>query len=140
MLRFHTGFALMEVMIVIAIFVIFASITVPSFTKARKRAIVNWAKDILVVIHVGEMGYKLANGTYYGISGIQRFVNAEWAKIDIDNPNVRKNDVTFLVALPGGGFMADAQLRFGLGGTQCLMRLDQDRLFTFVNVVPLGCP
>lgn len=58
------GFSLTELMIVVAIIGVLASIAIPNFMKYQARAKQSEAKSNLVAIHTGEIAYFAENNSY----------------------------------------------------------------------------
>lgn len=60
----HKGFSLTELMIVVAIIGILATIAIPNFLRYQARAKQTEAKSNLVAIHTGEIAYFAENNGY----------------------------------------------------------------------------
>lgn len=80
------GFTLIELMVVIIIIGILASITIPSFNKTIDNAREREARTTLQLIYNAENVYRLDKKLYAQVNDIS---NAEWAKLAsyIENPN-----------------------------------------------------
>lgn len=77
------GFTLAELLIVVVILGVLASIAMPKFYPQKEKAVVAEAVAMLSAIRQGELGFKLENGVYKNSFSS----DADWNMIGIDNPN-----------------------------------------------------
>jgi prepilin-type N-terminal cleavage/methylation domain-containing protein len=111
-----TGFTLTEVLIVVAILGILASLALPRFFPSTEKARVSEAIGILSAIRQGEEAYWLENGVYLAItvSAADTAIppapgDPPWPQLGIDNPNNASGRFfNYTVALNGAGFIATA--------------------------------
>lgn len=99
------GFTLTEILIVVAILGILASLAIPRLFPQTERARAAEAIGMLSAIRQGEEAFRLARGTYQTISAPPYVVN-EWAQIGMEVPLVAANNGPFFnysVTVGGGG-------------------------------------
>lgn len=95
------GFTLLELMIVVAVIGILASIAVPTYIKVVERARSKEGISNLMIIRAAERIYRLENGTYYA-SGLIDEINSN-LNIDID-----ENLFTYTISATATTFTATA--------------------------------
>lgn len=122
--RGRSGFTLGEVLIVVIIIGILASVALPQFRKTVVRGYWNAAQDILQTTYSGEQVYEAANDTYVDPAACPA-PDPAWRCIYMDNPNVANIPVTYTVeGVTKTTFTARATYTGAGGGS---MTLNQDR-------------
>ena len=94
--RVHrAAFTLIELMMVVVVLGILASLAYPSYQRAIERAYWREAQDLLLTTYYGERAYFLRNSTYKG--PIAPTSTADWQAIFMENPNVASIPTQFEV-------------------------------------------
>ncbi len=109
-MRERTGYTLTEILVVIVILAVLASIVVPRMLPQTEKANAAEGAGMLGAIRQGEMAYRLDTGSYLSPGS-----DADWGKLGLDNPNnlaTRKFDY----AVDGASGTATAT-RVASGGT-----------------------
>ena len=120
------GFTITELIVVVLIMGIIATMAIPGYQKTIRRAKWDQARDLLTTIYYGEKGYKIAMDTYCTPG-----TNCNWKDISMENPNfgsspavtysVNSSDASTFSArgtLTGtGSFMSVSELRQWCGGS-----------------------
>ena len=88
------GFTLAELLIVVVIMGVLASIAMPKFYPQKEKAVIAEAVGVLSAIRQGELAYKLENGVY-------SVTPSDWGALGIDDPNAGNN--RFQYSITGGG-------------------------------------
>ena len=99
--NFLTGFTLLELMVVLVIIGILASIALPQYYRSRERAMDKQAKAILSLIRAAERTYKMEIGSYYTAGGNVDTINQN-LNLDIANDG----NWAYGMGSGGGGFIA----------------------------------
>lgn len=82
--RRRGGFTLAELLIVVIILSILASVSIPNYRRMVERNYLRQAEDILLAIYAGERAYYFSNSnTYY-----DQTITTDWAPIFVENPNL----------------------------------------------------
>jgi prepilin-type N-terminal cleavage/methylation domain-containing protein len=79
------GFSLAELLMVVIIVGVLATLVVPRFLPQSEKARVNEAVQILSAIRQGEAAYFLDNGAYLALT--LTHTDVDWRKIGMENPN-----------------------------------------------------
>ena len=117
----RSGFTLGEVLVVVIIIGILASIALPQFRKTVVRGYWNAAQDLLQTVYSGEQVYEAANDTYVDPAGCV----PAWRCIYMDDPNVANIPVTYAVeGVSATAFTAKATYTGEGGGS---MTINQNR-------------
>ena len=134
------GFSLTELMIVVAIIGILATIAIPNFLQYQAKAKQTEAKNNLVAIHTGEIAYFAENNGYiddfnaigFGVSGSSQRYYYELGKANTGvlppgctESSLDKVDATNFVAVAIGNIDGDA--------TCDVWTIDQDKVLTNVT-------
>ena len=82
MIKRKKGFTLTEVLIVVVIMAVLASLILPRFFGQSERAIVSEAVGMLSAIRQGEASYQLENNNYIATTA----AGFSWDLLGIDNP------------------------------------------------------
>jgi len=86
-MRTSRGFTLLELLVVVVIIGILASLAIPRFIKTTEQARTAEAKQWLGQIRSSEIRYNLENGSY--VTG------SDLSKLDIDDPNAPAQDPAY---------------------------------------------
>ena len=134
------GFSLTELMIVVAIIGILATIAIPNFLRYQAKAKQTEAKNNLVAIHTGEIAYFAENNGYiddfnaigFGVSGSSQRYYYEIGKANLGTlppgctaSSLDKVNATNFVAAAIGNIDGDA--------TCDVWTIDQDKVLTNVT-------
>ena len=119
----RSGFTLGEVLVVVVIIGILASIALPQFHTTVTRGYWNAAQDILQTIYSGEQVYEAANDTYVDPANP---VTCPGRCIYMDDPNVANIPVTYTVENVSATTFTARATYTGAGGGS--MTIDQDRV------------
>ena len=92
------GYTLTEILMVVIILAILASMTLPRLASQTEKANVSEGAGILGAIRQGEMAYRLDTGSYLSPAS-----DADWAKLGLDNPNTGTPKFTYSVDGAGTG-------------------------------------
>ena len=95
----RNGFTLIEVLMVVGILAIFATMAMPQYRKTFERSYWNTAQDILRTIYAGEQVYFSVNDAYFDV--IEGNPNS-WRTIYMDNPSVANIPVVYSVTVNPG--------------------------------------
>jgi len=119
------GFTLIELMMVVIVVGILASMALPQYTKTKERTYWREAQDILGAIYAGEQTYFTGNNSYYA--------PGTWSTIFMDNPNGATPVTLSVPSAAATTFTASA----ARGDGRC-MTVNETRTW---NVLPLpaGC-
>ena len=103
----NKGFTLAEIIIIILIIGILASLALPSYTKGKERALGKEAQANLIIISGAERNYKMETGNYYGSTHVSDInENLLLSLVDVEtNPNSQWD---YNISIGGGGFNATA--------------------------------
>ena len=72
------GFTLLELLVVISIIIILASIVMPALHKARKRAYVTKTKGVIAGLELALSMYEADCGSYPGSDGVEVEIPTNW--------------------------------------------------------------
>ncbi len=139
MSRSRRGFTLGELMIVVVIIGVLASIAVPQFNRTVRRGRLRAARDVLLTMFAGERTFQAQNNSYQKV--LIQSPNATWLMIFMDNPNLAGNStgISFDVAdptattftaracVPGAGPLG--AVACNVAGAQLFMTIDQDNSY-----------
>jgi prepilin-type N-terminal cleavage/methylation domain-containing protein len=81
------SFTLIELIVVVIIIGVLAGLIVPSYLRARERAMDKYAQKTLQIIRAAERSYKTETGTYYPLSGNTGWENPQQS-INLINANL----------------------------------------------------
>jgi type II secretion system protein G len=84
MMKIEKGFTLAEVLIVVVIIGVLATLIIPRFFGQQERAVVAEAVGMLSAIRQGEEAWRLENGAYLVLNSGS---GAAWNNLGIDDPN-----------------------------------------------------
>ncbi len=127
--RNRRGFTLIELMIVVVIIGILASMAIPRYMQATAKSRQSEAKGILKQIYVMEQTYRQENDVFLACAG-----PADFNLIGVELPIVAR--YTYSVALNGTGFTATATYNLDDDATIDTWTIDdQGRLVNTVNDV-----
>ena len=125
----HHGFTLIELMIVVVIIGILASMAIPRYMQATAKARQSEAKGILKQIYTMEQTYRQENDVYLACANA-----ADFSRIYVELPVTAK--YAYSVALNGTGFTATATFNLDDDATIDTWTIDdQGRLLNTVNDV-----
>ena len=85
MVRVRNGYTLAEVLVVVVIIGVLATLLIPRFTAQPERANAAEAAGFLGSIRQGEMAYRLDTGLYLAPADA-----TDWAKLGLDTPTSTK--------------------------------------------------
>ena len=97
---FESGFTLAELLIVVVILGILASLTIPRFFPQAEKSRVAEALGMLSAIRQGEEAYRLENGAYLEVADTDP--DTQWALLGLDNPNASSVYFTYETSFVGG--------------------------------------
>ncbi|RKY37632.1 MAG: hypothetical protein DRP78_00585 [Candidatus Omnitrophota bacterium] len=118
------GFTLIELVIVVSIVVILASIAVPSYFRAMERVKSKEARTTLEAMNAAEKSYNAERRIYIGLAS---GVDTDWASIGLDNPNNNADRAfSYMLTPVGAGFIATATRRNGPNNGETITITDDD--------------
>lgn len=130
------GFTFLELLMVVVLLAILASVAVPSFTNMLERAKVQDAETTLNVIYQAQRVYRLDHRTY---TSLQQLVDAGY----LPNPNPNQNWLFLTVDSAATVFTAQATRTGGRYNQSCLKINERERRChngSFPSAVVLGIP
>lgn len=123
----RAGVTLIELMVVVIVVGILASVAIPSYRKALERSYLREAEDLLLTIYTGQRAYFFLTGDYLAAPPADN-----WRDFHMDDPNITAAiPVSFVVNESGVTFTATAERSGGICNTEGLKTrtIDQDRVF-----------
>ena len=120
----RTAFSLIELLVVIIIIGILATLGLAQYGKVVERRYYGESEDLLYAIYSGERDYYFSNGVYLNNPS----TDADWRLIRTDNPNNYSSlPVTFSVSASGATFTATGTRNGGTCNNNTIT-IKQDRL------------
>ena len=122
MMKTKKGFTLTEILIVVVIIGVLASLVIPRFTNQSERGVVAEAVQMLSAIRQGEVSYALENsGSYLDMDTTVAGDDAKWAQIGIDKPPTTNFNYTVVsgnaTATRNGGDFDTTTVILNINGT-----------------------